>query len=775
MKSNPQSNNSGFSALFGLSLFEYVAILFRRKWQVLSVFLIILGTVIGLTLLMKPTYEATVSIMIDTKQSPSALFQDVRLLGTTIDLMQNEMAVLNSRSLADDVAERLIGIKFVDSTSKAMLPIVLPIEGDTVNPLIAAPSTVVARLSQQMAFASERESYVITITASSVNPKEAALLANTYAEAYSDRNIFESRSKSRSFREFLGDQLTTKRLALEKKEDSLQTYMRRTGVVSLDEETKQLMSQMATLEAQRDANDIEIRSLLSTLAQYKTQIEQQEKSIARAIGEANDPYIRLLQEQLAQLEVQRDITVAQTPEAQGQSISGTRLKEIDAQINDLRSKLQKRTEQYVANILPASQGNGESDPTGYLKEIKQKFLETQITIQTLQAKRDALNQAIIPYERRFASVPAKSLELARLTRERTSLEQLYTLLEGKYNEANVTEQSEFGYIQIFDPAVPPLEPSSPNLFVNIALGFILGLGMGGGFAFFREFLEQKIHSPEDLVRRGFVALSTIAALDPKKDPNLRADGASGKKELAYRVAMNVSVSKFTESLRHLRTNLTTAGHTTIYKTVMISSPEPGEGKTTVACNLAIILARSGKKVLLVDADLREPAVHLAFGLDPKGGLAQILRSKSYDSTLVKTTEVAGLHVLCSGHSPANAAELLDSPDMKFLVSQFAEEYDYVIFDSAPVLAVSDPLILSKLVDGVILVVSAGQTASSALTKTADMLSHVGANVLGVVLNRFDIRRAYGLVSTSSGYGYYGYADKYGANGEKKKTKAGAPA
>jgi len=768
---NPSKNQSSPGVLLGMSLREIAAVLSRGKWRLLTTFLVILVTVIVLTFLMKPTYESTASLLVDTRQSPSSLFEDARSLGMTIDIMQNEMAVLGSHSLAEDVASLLISRKFLDSANQVLLPIVIPLEDDSLNPLIASPTTVVERMAKTVTFTSERESYVITITATSTNPREAAMIANTYAEAYSDRNIFAARAKSRSFREFLGAQLSEKRSALQKKEDSLQTYMQRSGVVSLDEETRQLMEQMGTLEAQRDANEIEIRSLLSTLASYKVQIDQQEKSIAKSIGEASDPYIRLLQEQLAQLEVQRDITVAQNPLLIKQGVNNERLREIDTQINDLRKKLQERTQEYVENILPSGdQTNLQQDPTGYLKQIKQKFLETQIGIQTLQAKRDAMNEALRPYERKFASVPGKTIELARLSRERSSLEQLFALLETKYNEANVTEQSEFGYVEIFDPAVAPAEPSSPNLILNIALGIVLGLGMAVAFTFAKDFLEQRLYSPEDLIRRGFVPLSTIGALDAGHGASAMGTDGSGKKHNAYRVAIANPSSGFTEAFRHLRTNLYSARNATPPKTIMVTSPSPGEGKTTVASNLSVILAQSGKKVLLVDADMRDPAVHKAFGVDSKVGLAQVLTGKMSDDKAIRETQVPNLSVLSSGSSSTNPAELLESTDMRFLVTQLSERFDVVVFDSPPVLAVSDALILSMLVQSVIVVVSAGMTTSTTVERATEALSRIGANVTGIVLNNFDLTRAYGFLSSGSGYGYYGYAERYGKNGVEGKRK-----
>jgi tyrosine-protein kinase Etk/Wzc len=770
MKQMNAMQQSAPGVLLGFSMTDLIAILSRGKWRILSIFGIVVGLVLALTLLMKPTYETTASVLVDTRQSASALFQDVRLLGMSVDVIQNELAILSSRSMAEEVASRLIARKYLDQEKNVLLPIVLPIEGDTLYPNIASAATVIARMGRTVTFSAERESYVITITAISIHPKEASLVANTYAESYADRSVFASRSRSRSFREFLGAQLNEKRDALRHKEDSLQLYMQRSGVVSIDDETRGLMEQMATLEAQRDAAEIEIRSLTTTLDSYASQIEEQEKNIARFIGEASDPYIRLLQEQLANLEVQRDITLSQNRGLIAEGLNSERMKEIDSQINDLRKKLQERTQLYIQNILPSgSQAELEKDPTGYLKEIKQKYLETQIAIQTWETKRDALEESIRPYERRFGAIPAKSIQFARMTREKASLEQLYSLLETKYNEANVTEQSEFGYVEMFDPAPIPIEPSSPNVLLNILLAIVLGSGIGFAYVFTREIVAHRIYSPEDLIKRGFLPLSTVGALD-QKGTSAGPNGQTKKQGTPYQIALTNSYSAMTEAFRHLRTNLLAKKNGDPVRTIMVTSPDPREGKTTVACNLAVVLAQGGKKVLLVDADMREPAVHKGFGLDQKSGLAQILSGKTGDERLIRETSTANLNVLCSGQSPVNPAELLESADMKFLVSQLSDQYDLVIFDSPPVLAVTDPLILSSLVDGVIIVVSAGSTQTMSLERGTEMLRKVGANLLGVVLNNFNMHKAYGFLSTGSGYGYYGYAERYGNVMEGKKKE-----
>ena len=223
-----------------------------------------------------------------------------------------------------------------------------------------APLEVVSgRVSGAVDFDPVRESDIITITAKSKNAREAALLANTFAEAYRDRNIYMSRAKSRSFREFLEAQAREKRRLLEETEGSLQDYMEKQGVVSLDDESKRMIDQLAQLEATAGCDrDIALKELENTLASYQEQLPQQETNLARVVGEASDTYIKQMQEQLAQLEVQRDMTVVQNPSSAGREILNEKVKEIDQQIASLRLKLQKRTDDFLRTLTPSQGGGG---------------------------------------------------------------------------------------------------------------------------------------------------------------------------------------------------------------------------------------------------------------------------------------------------------------------------------------------------------------------------------------------------------------------------------
>ena len=760
---------------------DYVQIVLRGKWMILASFLLVLAGTAVFTFTTSPVYESTATVLVDTKgqQSQMPLF-DVTGIGAVKNI-KNELEILKSRSLAEAVAVRLIKRGYTDSTNSERILIIWDRAESGPEDILLTASEIAKRLMTAVEFEPIRDSDVIKVTARSVQPKEAALIANTFAEAYYDRNLFSSRSRSRAAREFLDTQLKVRKSSLDESEGTLQKYMEQKGIVSLDDEAKKVIDQLATLEAQRDAADIELQALSKTLTSYQEELAKQEPNVAKAIGEANDPYIRLLQEQLAMLEVRRDVTVAQNPTYVGQDIYTQKLKEIDNQINALREKLRKRTEEFLLSLLPGQRSTGSSnDPASFLSEAKQKIIETQIQIQSLQSKKDALQVVLTQYERHFESIPQKSIQYARLQRARLSSEKLYLLVEEKFNEASIKEKSEFGYIFVIDPAIVPLAPVSPKVRLNLLLGAILGLGLGIGFVFLREYIDVRARTPEDLKKRGYSTLTAIALMDEEiqKLGGKTKIERDGRLVDAHLLSFVNPLSSIAESYRRLRTNVQYAQLDEPLQSIMVTSANPGEGKSTTVSNLATTFAQTGKKIVLLDTDLRKPSLHAKFGLDRDPGLTDLLLGNATLESVLRKTPVEGLDIIPSGSIPPNPSEMLGSQKMKELIKRLKERYDILMFDSPPVLAVTDPVVLSTLVDGVIVVVSSGHTRMDAVDRTVELIQNVGAKSLGLVLNNFDLRLAYGGYYGYYRYKYYSYGYGYsygqGPNGEEKKRKKAKP-
>ncbi|MFH0992192.1 MAG: polysaccharide biosynthesis tyrosine autokinase [bacterium] len=755
---------------------DYLQIILRGKWWILSIFFLTMVTTVLYTYTRQPIYEATTSVLVDTKgqRSSGGFLFDISGFGDQKNI-KNELEILKSRSIAEVVAKALLEKKFTDSTKLQKLPIIAPPENAAFEREFATVTEVISRLETTITFEPVRDSDVIKITAKGASAECAAIIANTYAAAYYDRNMFQSRARSRTVRVFLQEQLKSRQGNLDNAEQNLQKYMETEGIVSLDDEAKKVIDQLAQLEANRDAIDIEVQATENTLSSYQEELKKVEPNVARAMGEANDPYIRQMQNELAKVEVERDVFIAKNPSLTGQQIYTQTLNELNEKINGIREKLTKRTNEYLKSLIPGQTVTGANDPAAYLSLLKAKITEINIDRQSKLAKKRALIEVIKQYESQFERIPQRSIEYARLQRSRLSNEKLYLLVEEKYNEATINEQSEFGYIDIIDPAVVPGGPVSPRKQINLMVGALLGLVLGVGFVYIKEFMDVRVRTPEDLKKRGISPLSAIALMDEE----LKRLGGKTKinyedQELdAHLLTFSNPLSSIAESFRRLRTNIQYARLDEPVRVILVTSANPSEGKSTTISNLAIAFAQTGKKVLLLDTDLRKPNLHNEFGLKREPGISDHLFGSAKEQDVIQPSIVENLDLICCGSIPPNPAEVLGSQKFRDFIEQMKKKYDFIFFDSPPVLAVSDPSILATIADGVIPVVSAGITRMDAVDRMMELLLGVGGKVLGVVLNNFDLRTAYGGYYGYYRYRYYsyGYGSKYGVygdNGEGEK-------
>jgi capsular exopolysaccharide synthesis family protein len=354
-----------------------------------------------------------------------------------------------------------------------------------------------------------------------------------------------------------------------------------------------------------------------------------------------------------------------------------------------------------------------------------------------------------------------------------SNERLYLLVEEKFNEAAITETSEFGYIHIMDRAIVPKKPVTPKVALDLALGAFLGSVLGIVLVLVRARMDDRIRTPEDLKKRFIVPLATIGSMEllkRKNGKNAHGDSTDARRLNAQLVAHTMPLSPISEGYRHLRTNVQYQHPDQLARTILVTSGNPKEGKTTTAANLAISYAQGESRILLIDADMRRPTVHDLFGLPRDRGLTDALTGKKTFGDVVHRRVLENLDVLTCGAIPPNPAEILSSTRMKDFVENVKATYDVVLFDSPPLLAVVDAGILSRLIDAVIIVVRSGETSMAELDRSREILRGVGKKPAGIVLNGFEMRRAYGGYHGFRPRDLYGYAQDYSGrrNGESKK-------
>ncbi|MEK6320309.1 MAG: polysaccharide biosynthesis tyrosine autokinase [Acidobacteriota bacterium] len=327
---------------------------------------------------------------------------------------------------------------------------------------------------------------------------------------------------------------------------------------------------------------------------------------------------------------------------------------------------------------------------------------------------------------------------------------LYTEFLQKTNQSKIQEHEQHNNTKMIDPPQVPMAPIAPNRPRTILIGFFVSLIAGVGLVFFLEYLDNTVKTVEDVSRYAQLpALSVIPAIKGRKQRALKA-GSNGDKHTASGLTLSKgnginldqllaldARSSVAEAYRVLRTSVLLSSTERPPKIILVTSGQPGEGKTTTAVNTAISLAQLGSSVLVIDCDLRKPAVHKLLGVDHVVGLSTYLSRRGELDDVIQKLPIPNLSVLTSGRIPPNPAEMISSARMKEMLALLSERYDHIIIDSPPLLKVTDPVILSTMADGVILVVHGGKSSREVLRRTRQELSVAGARIFGVVLNNID--------------------------------------
>jgi non-specific protein-tyrosine kinase len=353
---------------------------------------------------------------------------------------------------------------------------------------------------------------------------------------------------------------------------------------------------------------------------------------------------------------------------------------------------------------------------------------------------------------RGSTSAADQAELARLQSTLTQYQSSYASLLKSYEEIRLAEAQTMDNVFVAEPAVVPRYPVKPNTLQNTLLAAVVGCMLAVGVAFLIEYLDDTIKTSEDVSQA--LELSTLGAIT-------RIEARTDEEKV---VAALQPRSPISEAYRALRTNIQFSAVDRPLKTLLVTSANPLEGKTTTVANLGAVMAQAGLSVILVDSDLRRPALHKFFGVDNKQGLTDaLLQSAPNLDGYLQGTAIENLQVLTSGPLPPNPSELLGSQRMRDLVEQLKGKADVLLFDSPPVLAVTDAVVLANQVDGVLLIVDAGATRREAASRARETMAKVGASLLGVALNKLSARGA-------GGYYYYYYYSSEGEGKERRRRK-----
>jgi len=786
---NGQDDGAGFASsefrdeenASGLTAREVIAVIRRRWLLVLTVFAIVTGLGAWRTLRQPLIYQSTATVRF---QQPTPAVQGIGgpspVRNYMIDPLQSEQLLIKSQSVAERAAvgaglrlnivrpprSRLEvfgdSIPKVDSaapngeyslnfgptgytlsagrTTLGTAPYDTPLHAAglalfvprhpsfkedhvilSVNPLSAAADAVRGTVATRVI----PQTDVIEISYQGTDPAMVRDAANAVADAYAQFSSELQTTSARTKTAFILQSLASQKRSLDSTQSRFQAFKESHQTSDVTQEVAALFGQIRDLEGQRQIATVErsvYQQLLGKLTQADT-VDDDLRKLAGTEAITKNSYVGTLYTRWFDLLKQREELLA----------TGKAPNHPDVQAID---KLITRTK----NDLQAASGD-------YLKGIESRLASYNETIGTLRTEAE--------------KYPPLESEQARLMADVQTAQTTYDNLLAQYQLARIAESADGATVRVVDAAPLPLFAVAPNRKRAAMMAMMLGLALGIGVAIGLDRLDDSVKSPDELPNR--FQLPVLGQIPAIRVSDKQANSNIPLSRLVSHVDPRSVVA---EAYRSLRTNIAFARAQSRARTLVLTSPGPADGKSTTVANLAITFAQQGQRTLLVDADLRRAVLDKTFSVPRTPGLTEVIVGVSPLDQAVHQTTVENLFVMASGQLPPNPSELLGSDRMREVLAEAREAFDVVLFDSPPLLAVTDAAVLSTMVDGAILVVRVGSTSREAVRRAAAHLRAVHSRVLGAVLNDIDASTGgyYG------GYGYYAYA--YHAHTEESPTLRG---
>ncbi|MGQ0792535.1 MAG: GumC family protein [Deltaproteobacteria bacterium] len=720
-----------------LNIRDYLDVIIRQKWLVLTCLVISLVVGIVLTLKSEKLFRAIATIEIAPETPKITSFEEIG--SRTVDIREfyeTQYRLIKSKYLARDVMDALSldsDPLFVGSKSNGVLSSIKSkfsspqstedtqksLELMTQKEQIAREEGLIQFFLSRLNVVPDTGSRLVQIAFDSPYPEIAAKTANTVVDRYIEWILERKLGTTKGARQFLERQIEQSKVKLEQSEEDLGKFAKSVDIVSLDRDLNLVFKQLAEL------NDSLAKAETDRLSKEALYGQIQSGSFDYLPQILNDPATQGLNAEYAKLKGQYDnLAVVYGP-------NFPELKQIAAQIGRVESEIEKRK-------LSAAEGIKKDYETAVQRE---RILRQRNDQQKLAA----------------ADQNEKAIQYKIIEREVNTNKEIYDNLLQKLKETEVTADIRATNVQVVDYAFPPLVPYKPDVKYNLLYSIIIGLMSGIALCFVLEQFNTTIKD-EDEIKRRFAALPFLGTVP------LRADGDRGAIEKTVHINPRSIIS---EAFRVIRTSILYSSPNHPPRSILVTSTQPMEGKTTSASNLSLAMVQSGLRVVLIDGDMRRPRIHkIFFSNAPNAiGLSSYLVGKIELKDVVAPSGIEGLSIISSGPIPPNPAELLGSKRMVDMIAALLEEFDHVIIDAPPVLAFADSRLLASAVDGVLIVTSVGITQKQWLKTCIEDIIKVRGRIIGAIVNRFESGRS------KYGYGYYYY---YGEGDERKRKKKFSP-
>jgi capsular exopolysaccharide synthesis family protein len=708
---------------------HYWRIFFRHRWVVLGAVAAGFALAVLVSMLMQPTYSAVVRVQVAREADKVVDMEGVdeeSSGGPGTEFYQTQYALLKSRSLSEAVVRDLSlanNLPFLADNSSLETE---ELESMTGRQREALATTIV---NKNTAINPVRGSSIIDVEYEAPDPRQSAQIANSIAENFIETNLARRFDAAAYAREFLQNRLNQVRNRLEQSERKVVQYAQEQGLIKIQGGTAENPSE---------------QSLVATdLAQLSAQL-----TVARA--------------QRAQAEAQ--FRAGTQGSIAAQSLTSSTVNDLRRQRAELLGQLSKLQSDFgpdYPTVVALRSQIGELDrmigqeqarvSSSVTQDLGGRYSQALAAERSIQAKVDALKTQLLGEQ-------GRSIQFNILQRDVDTNRALYDALLQRFKEVGIAGGVGTNNISIVDRALTPGFPSSPNLPLNIALGLMLGLLVGGATALVLEQLAESVILPAEFQSKLRVPLlGSTPATRSLPGLKLLSSAASSKADNRAEVQANLvdNQSELAEAYFSILTAVQFSTSQGAPRTLSVTSSQSLEGKSTTAMALARGLASVGNRVLLIDADMRNPSIHRALGIAAGNGLSNLLTGHSELQEVVRATDSRGLCVVTAGPIPPNPAELLAGDGLNRVMKSALESFDHVVIDSPPVLGLADAPLIARTTEGTIFVIEAGRTRSSQARHALDRLLGVRAHILGAVLTKLDSR--------NSGYGYgYGYTYRYGA-------------
>lgn len=721
-----------------------LAELWRYKWLVPAVAVLVTAVVTFWVVREPKVYEAVTTLEYDPHPS-QPLGSAVKDMGEEIsiweahEVYQTQNVLLRSRSLAERIVRKLSLHQDPD-----FLHIPTKQRGSFVPYSVEKTAEI---LQGRIEISPIRDTRLIRLRVRDNNPDRAALLANTVAETYIEKSLEDRLDTSARALEWLGLQMQNLKQELEVSELALYNFREENQSLSasltdrqaiITNQLQQFSKELTEIRTQR----IRAESRLTVLRELMAEVNNDPLSI-RAETIARDQTIANLHDDYRRVsgELER-LTVTY----------GETHPQVRAARNLANGVLQRMSKQIAALV---------SGVQGEVREFE-------------RAER-GVAKALEDVNRQGLALSLQEMQYTRLDREAKNKNELYNLVTQRAAQTDLTRALRVAYARVVDSAVRPAVPISPRVQLIMIIGAVFGLALGLGAAFAAAQLDNKIRSTADLEGRGVTVIGvmpsvgTATALSPNAYGRKRRKAKTRVQEVDRDLIVHLEpASSVAECCRTIRTNLTFQSADRPLRTLTVASARPQDGKSTVAISVAITLAQGGRRVLIVDTDLRRPRLRKAFKLPSGVGLTSLLAGEASFDEALQATDVPNLTLMQCGPIPPNPSELLHTRRFAEVIEEAKQRYDIIVFDTPPLGAVTDPAIIATHTDGTLLVVRARRTTRASVDAAVRQLQSVSARLVGAVINDVDL--------TSSTYGdYYAYYRGYYTADENKDPPSGREA